>query len=368
MAFARIQHAGGAITSALNADIASSDTSLVLTTSTGWPDGSVGPFYLVIDPGTAAEEKIEATSRSTNTLSGLTRGVDGTTAAAHSAGAVIQHIFTAVEADEANKTSHSTMGAVTTKGDLLVATGSQALTRLAAGVDGNALIANSGATNGLNYATLGVNGGGTGRATITSHAILVGNGTSAVSLPTVGTNGQLLIGQSSADPSFNTVTGDITIDHTGLTALSTSGKTGQTLPVVRTTNSASQSIPDTTPTALTFDTNQYDPTSMHSVSSNTSRITFATAGYYLVGANLRFAQNNAGYRQIVIELNGTTNLASETDTVFVTTGTDIAVSTGYKFTANDYVRVIVVQTSGGALNVSNVGSWSPQFWAAFQSA
>src|SRR6266705_4288606 len=113
MSYVRIEHAGGALSTTLATDITSGDTSLSLTAGSTWPTGGTGPFYLVIDPTLSSEEKILATARSTNSLTGLTRGVDGTAAAAHSAGAVIKHIFSAVEADEANQLVKQTLGSVT---------------------------------------------------------------------------------------------------------------------------------------------------------------------------------------------------------------------------------------------------------------
>lgn len=53
---------------------------------------------------------------------------------------------------------------------------------------------------------LAVAHGGTGLSTITDHGVMVGSGTSAVTPLTVGTNGQLLVGSSSADPVFATIT------------------------------------------------------------------------------------------------------------------------------------------------------------------
>ncbi len=154
MAYARIQHAGGAVVTTLNGAITSGDTSCSIVSATGWPDGATGPFYLVIDAGLATEEKILATTRTTTTLNTLTRGVDGTSAAAHASGASVQHCFTAVEADEANVAVNKTIGAVTTKGDLIAATASQTLNRLAAGANNTLLHADSGASTGLSYSKL----------------------------------------------------------------------------------------------------------------------------------------------------------------------------------------------------------------------
>ena len=60
--------------------------------------------------------------------------------------------------------------------------------------------------HGLTLATpLTVANGGTGVATLTDGGVLVGSGTGAVTALSVGTNGQLLIGSSSADPVFATL-------------------------------------------------------------------------------------------------------------------------------------------------------------------
>ena len=54
--------------------------------------------------------------------------------------------------------------------------------------------------------TLPVDNGGTGAASLTDHGVLVGSGTSAVTPLTVGTNGQVLLGSTGADPVFATLT------------------------------------------------------------------------------------------------------------------------------------------------------------------
>lgn len=64
--------------------------------------------------------------------------------------------------------------------------------------------------------------GGTGLATLTTHGVMLGEGTGNVAFATVGTSGRLLIDQgASADPSFNVVSGDITISSSGTTTLTT---------------------------------------------------------------------------------------------------------------------------------------------------
>jgi len=142
---ARRSYAGAAPACTLTNAITSADTSALLTGDvTNWNNTASGGFYMVIDPGLSTEEKVLVGSRSGSSLSSITRGVDGTTSASHSAGATCYPVFTAVDADQANAVA----AALTTKGDLLVTTGS-ALNRLAVGTNYQVLGADSTATNGV---------------------------------------------------------------------------------------------------------------------------------------------------------------------------------------------------------------------------
>jgi hypothetical protein len=141
-AFTRRQYAGSAVATTITAGINTTDTTCSLAANTGWPSSAGVSFYVVIDPGTSTEEKCSATISGT-TLT-LTRAQDDTSASSHASGAVIYPVFTANDADEANEL----VAKLTTKGDLLVTTGS-ALNRLAVGTNDYALLADSAATNGV---------------------------------------------------------------------------------------------------------------------------------------------------------------------------------------------------------------------------
>ena len=142
---ARRSYAGAAPACTLTNAITSGDTSALLTGDvTNWNNTANGSFYMVIDPGLSTEEKVLVGSRSGSALSSITRGVDGTTATSHNAGATCYPVFTAVDADQANAVAAT----LTTKGDLLVTTGS-ALNRLAVGTNYFVLGADSTATNGV---------------------------------------------------------------------------------------------------------------------------------------------------------------------------------------------------------------------------
>lgn len=141
-AFTRRQYSGAAVSTTTTNSLNTTDTSVTIASNTGWPSSAGVPFYVVIDPGTSSEEKCSATISGT-TLT-LTRAQDDTTASSHSSGATIYPVFTANDADEANEL----VSKLTTKGDLLVTTGS-ALNRLAVGTNDYALLADSSATNGV---------------------------------------------------------------------------------------------------------------------------------------------------------------------------------------------------------------------------
>ena len=161
MAFTRKQYAGGAVSTTLQSGISNADVSIVLVSASGWPDGSQGPFYAVIDQVTVAnpsgvEEKILCTSRSSTTLTVSARGVDGTSASSHVAGKTISHCLTATDLDEANYAVAQTVGTVTTAGDLLIGSGANTLQRLANGTTGQPLVAGASAPGYGQLSTAGL--------------------------------------------------------------------------------------------------------------------------------------------------------------------------------------------------------------------
>ena len=157
----RRSYAGAADGCTLTSAISAGDTSATLTgTVTNWPSTGTGPFYMVIDPGLAAEEKVLVSARSSGSITTMSRGQDGTTAAAHAVGAVAYPVGAAVDFDEAN----SALSKMTTKGDLLVTTGS-VYARLPVGTDTYSLLADSTAANGVAWGQIAAGGIATGAVT-----------------------------------------------------------------------------------------------------------------------------------------------------------------------------------------------------------
>lgn len=115
-------------------------------------------------------------------------------------------------------------------------------------------------------------------------------------------------------------------------------------------------------TLLTFDSERYDTDQLHSTSSNTGRLTAQRPGVYLVTGNVEFAASATGYRQLVIRLNGATQIGNVL--VGAAAGgivTQLQVVTLYQLAAGDYVELGASQNSGGALNAQATGNASPEF-------
>lgn len=160
----RRYYSSTAVASTLSASVSNSATTLSITALSGYPVSV--PWTAILDQDTASEEVVTVTNVSGTTLT-VTRGVDGTSAVSHNAGAVFRHGVSARDFDEANShvndtaNPHSTtatqVGAVSnslisaSKGALITSTGS-AVAALTVGTNGHVLTADSGQTNGIKWA------------------------------------------------------------------------------------------------------------------------------------------------------------------------------------------------------------------------
>lgn len=102
----RKMYAGAAPATTLNGGINSTTTTIVVTSGTGYPSGSTGNFWIVIDRGLSTEEKILCSSTVGTTITAVDRtssaNRDSTTNVSHNTLATVEHCFTAQDADEAN--------------------------------------------------------------------------------------------------------------------------------------------------------------------------------------------------------------------------------------------------------------------------
>lgn len=141
-------------------------------------------------------------------------------------------------------------------------------------------------------------------------------------------------------------------------------------PACRLRASVPQSIPNSTQTVAVFDIETYDTDTMHDNVTNNTRITFRTAGLYIVAGGGEFA-TAADYQMhgAYIRLNGSTPIFLGDGGAQTTNnpGAWFNVSGVYKFAVNDYVEMVVQQVNGAAAarNMTAVADYSPVLTATW---
>jgi hypothetical protein len=155
----RRYYSSTAVATTLSASANNSTTSITVTALSGYP--AQFPYTAIIDPDTASEEVVTVTAAAGTTLT-VTRGVDGTSAVSHNAGAVFRHGVSARDFDEANAFVNGggvANSLVTNKGDLVTATGNATPARLAVGAtNGHVLKVNSATSTGLEWGSVATSG------------------------------------------------------------------------------------------------------------------------------------------------------------------------------------------------------------------
>lgn len=139
-------------------------------------------------------------------------------------------------------------------------------------------------------------------------------------------------------------------------------------PCARAFNSAAFGTATATATNIPLNSERFDNASVHSTTSNTSRLTnpVGAGGKIIFGAQLEWQTNATGTRLALVILNGTTLIGG--DSTLGTAG--VAAITGaisaYSLAAGDYIEIQGYQDSGGGLNVLLHGNYSPEFWMFWQ--
>lgn len=98
----RRSYAGGAAPTTATGPVNAAAQVIPCVALVGWPTGATGYFAAVIDRDTAKEEKVLCERANGNDLVVAVRGYDGTTAQDHAPNAPVEHVYTAIDADEAN--------------------------------------------------------------------------------------------------------------------------------------------------------------------------------------------------------------------------------------------------------------------------
>jgi hypothetical protein len=129
-------------------------------------------------------------------------------------------------------------------------------------------------------------------------------------------------------------------------------------PACRVYNNANIATVNATDKLLTFNTESYDPLGMHDLVTNTSRITIAVAGLYVVTGAAQFAGNATGFRQLGLIVNNFATFLNFVNAPVNSAGasTKLVVTDTVKLNVGDYIELDAYQTSGGALNVELFGT------------
>lgn len=288
-------------------------------------------------------------------------------------------------------------------------------TRTMTGTANQIAVANGDGTSGIPTWSLA---GPHNFTSLTDHGVLVGSGTSPIDALAVGTNGQLLIGQTGADPAFASMSGDATIDASGVLTVGTnkitnakfrqsaglsvvgraSNSTGDVADITAGTDfhslrrngtviefgqfdnrwnqavsckvynsGASYTVANNTITAIPFNAEVYDAaTPLHDNATNNTRITVPTGfgGRWMLGGSIYsgdptgFAVSLYCYRNSI----ATGTLIASKSIAAGVVDTLVCVDTA---SAGDYWEWCAYQNTGVSKNLSAGGILYPVFWAVY---
>ncbi len=344
--------------SKLAAAITASATSLSVLSGEGARFPSTFPFHITID-----NEILQVTGRSSDTLT-VTRAQESTTAASHKAGANVQLNITAKAISDLNAAVNSLEVVPPAHNTTHQSGGSDQISL--AGLTGEAVTPQPPKAHKSSHQS-----GGSDQISLTGLT-----GESATAQPPKAHASNHKLGGSDAIKLDELATPD---DNTNLNASISRHGLLSKLPNNSTlflngvgswVNPASgvggeksaraYSIYNFTTshnswTALPLESERWDNDDIHDNSSNTSRLTCRTAGKYLISGQAHFA-SGGGLRAARIRLNGGTDIA-----FWWGYPPSVYVETLYDLSVNDYVEFMVLQSSGGNLQLLTLSNYSPEF-------
>jgi hypothetical protein len=138
-------------------------------------------------------------------------------------------------------------------------------------------------------------------------------------------------------------------------------KFAPSIPAARVTRTVDQSIANATATPLAFNSERYDTAAMHDDTTDNSRLTAPVTGIYAVTAQVRWALDVDGIRELSLVKNDNTILAGDS-AVPTPVPFSQEVTTQVRLQAGEFVEAVVEQESGGgSLEVLKDDETSPEF-------
>lgn len=153
-----------------------------------------------------------------------------------------------------------------------------------------------------------------------------------------------------------------TVTDAALYLLGSATSTGAKKPLCVLRQSVAQSLANNAFTSITFDVEDVDYDNGHSTSSNTSRYTAQTAGWYLASGAVSFTGNATGGRLVQLAVNGSAVNGTEVGFGTVPNSGHLELVTAAKLVylnVNDYLELQAWQTSGAGLNTFLSGAVFP---------
>lgn len=346
-----------------------------------YEDGSNGPYVVAIGPDTSNYELVLIQSRSGNdfTIAATGRGFSDTVAKNHSTDELVWHVSSADDFREVRahmrdttRDDHSQyVHGVTDKGAIGdIVSVSTANAAGASGKYADAAHVHKLANSSINAVGLFVAGVVDANALATNAVTTVKINALAVTGAKIaaGTIATANYAASSVDATAlgaNAVTTVKILDANVTTAkLATGAVTPAKIsgtPRVRVYNTAAIATSTGVIKTLTFDSERWDTDTMHSTVSNTSRLTATTAGIYIISGHVSWQNDTSGTRQLQIQLNGTTLIATDKKNPKDANSLQHSINTQYYLNAADYVEFLVLQDCGSPLNILQSGNYTPEF-------
>ena len=178
------------------------------------------------------------------------------------------------------------------------------------------------------------------------------DGTKRVQMNHDGTNGRLDVNTGAMEIETNS---EVKLMISGNTEflVDANGPQSATMPRCHVYDSSNPTVNNTTVTKITFDTAVYNVGGMWSSGTNPDRITFPSAGQYLIFVHVRWPSNPNGFRFFRLDTAAVTGIRDATMNAISGDKTYMSQTFILDVAANDYILWQLYQNSGANLTPDN---------------